>query len=138
MSGKLTWSHWYEMLSIDDINKIKYYVYQCEINNIDVHGLRSIIKSNEYERLNEKTKLKIINGEDDKRLYQRILTRKGNLSLNKTAIKSVVRNLSKFHNSGYKGLYNGETANDIAKIKGLRYIEDILDNMVVANLFRVN
>ena len=22
MSGKLTWSHWYEMLSIDDINKI--------------------------------------------------------------------------------------------------------------------
>ena len=29
LSGKLTWSHWYEMLSIDDRNKIKYYVYQC-------------------------------------------------------------------------------------------------------------
>mgnify|MGYP004661004903 FL=1 len=24
LSGKLTWSHWYEMLSIKDINKIKY------------------------------------------------------------------------------------------------------------------
>lgn len=115
LSGKLTWSHWYEMLSIDDINKIKYYVYQCEINNIDVRGLRSIIKSNEYERLNEKTKLKIINGEDDKRLYQRILTRKDNSSLNKTTIKSVVRNLSKFHNSVYRKLYNNETANSRKK-----------------------
>ena len=35
----------------------------------------------------------------------------------------------KFHNAGYKGLYNGETADDIAKRKGLRYREDILDNM---------
>ncbi|MDO4963356.1 MAG: PDDEXK nuclease domain-containing protein [bacterium] len=65
MSGKLTWSHWYEMLSIDDINKIKYYVYQCEINNIDVRGLRNIIKANEYERLNEETKLKLINKEEN-------------------------------------------------------------------------
>lgn len=65
LSGKLTWSHWYEMLSIDDINKIKYYVYQCEINNIDVRGLRSIIKAKEYERLNEETKLKLINKEDN-------------------------------------------------------------------------
>lgn len=65
MSGKLTWSHWYEMLSINDINKIKYYVYQCESNNIDVRGLRSIIKANEYERLNEETKLKLINKEEN-------------------------------------------------------------------------
>ena len=65
MSGKLTWSHWYEMLSINDINKIKYYVYQCESNNIDVRGLRSIIKANEYERLNEETKLQLINKEEN-------------------------------------------------------------------------
>ena len=64
LSGKLTWSHWYEMLSIKDINKIKYYVNQCEINNIDVRGLRNIIKSNEYERLSIETRNKLI--EDDK------------------------------------------------------------------------
>ena len=40
-----------------------------------------------------------------------------------------VKNFDKFHNSGYKGLYNGETANDIAKRKKHRYREDILDNM---------
>lgn len=60
MSGKLTWSHWYEMLSINDIDKITYYVYQCEINHIDVRGLRNIIKANEYERLPESTRTKLI------------------------------------------------------------------------------
>ena len=79
--------------------------------------------------------------EDEKRFYQRDLTRKGNYSLNKAAKKAGVKNFDKFHNSGYKGLYNGETADDIAKRKGLRYREDILDNMgseeLAANLFRI-
>ncbi len=80
--------------------------------------------------------------EDEKRLYQRDLTRKGNYSLNITAKNAGVKNFDKFHNFGYKGLYNGETANDIAKRKGLRYREDILDNMgsdeLIANLFRIS
>ena len=79
--------------------------------------------------------------EDEKRFYQRDLTKKGNYSLNQTAKKAGVKNFDKFHNVGYKGLYNGETANDIAKRKGLRYREDILDNMgseeLAANLFRI-
>ena len=72
-------------------------------------------------------------------LYQRNLTRKGNYSLNRVARDVGVKNFDKFHNSGYKGLYNGETANDIARRKKLRYREDILDNMgseeLAANLF---
>ena len=80
--------------------------------------------------------------EDEKRLYQRNLTRKGNYSLNIAAKNAGVKNFDKFHNSGYRGLYNGETANDIAKRKGLRYREDILDNMgsdeLIANLFRIS
>ena len=79
--------------------------------------------------------------EDEKRFYQRNLTKKGNYSLNQTAKKAGVKNFDKFHNAGYKGLYNGETANDIAKRKKLRYREDILDNMgseeLAANLFRI-
>ena len=80
--------------------------------------------------------------EDEKRFYQRNLTRKGNYSLNMVARNVGVRNFDKFHNAGYKGLYGGETANDIARRKKLRYREDILDNMnedeLVANLFRIN
>ena len=89
------------------------------------------ISENEYRLLTE----------DEKRFYQRDLTRKGNYSLNQTAKKAGVKNFDKFHNSGYKGLYNGGTADDIAKRKGLRYREDILDNMgseeLAANLFRI-
>lgn len=80
--------------------------------------------------------------EDEKRFYQRNLTKKGNYSLNQTAKNAGVKNFDKFHNFGYKGLYNGETADDIAKRKGLRYREDILDNMgsdeLIANLFRIS
>ena len=64
----------------------------------------------EYEKLSE----------DQKRIYQRNLTKKGNYSLNQTAKIAGVKNFDKFHNYGYKGLYNGEPANDIAKRKGLR------------------
>ncbi len=80
--------------------------------------------------------------EDEKRFYQRNLTKKGNYSLNQMAKNAGVKNYDKFHNYGYKGLYNGETADDIAKRKKLRYREDILDNMgsdeLIANLFRIS
>ena len=91
------------------------------------------------QELNEKEYSEL--SEDEKRFYQRNLTRKGNYSLNQAAKKVGVKNFDKFHNSGYKGLYNGETADDIAKRKGLRYREDILDNMgsveLGANIFRI-
>jgi len=80
--------------------------------------------------------------EVEKRFYQRSLTKKGNYSLNIAAKNAGVKNFDKFHNAGYKGLYNGEAAGDIAKRKGLRYREDILDNMgsdeLATNLFRIS
>lgn len=80
--------------------------------------------------------------DDEKRFYQRKLTRQGNYTLQKVASFAGVKNMAEFHNAGYKGLYNGETADDIFKRKKLRYREDILDNMnedeLIANLFRIN
>ena len=80
--------------------------------------------------------------EDEKRLYQRRLTKQGNYTLQKVAASAGVKNMAEFHNAGYRGLYNGDTADDIFKRKKLRYREDILDNMnedeLVANLFRIN
>ena len=79
--------------------------------------------------------------EDEKRLYRRNHARKGNYNLNKTAVNSGVKDLARFHNAGYKGLYNGETTDDIFKRKKLRYREDILDNMgseeLADNIFRI-
>ena len=80
--------------------------------------------------------------DDDKRFYQRRLTKQGNYTLQKVATSAGVKNMAEFHNAGYKGLYNGETADDIFKRKKLRYREDILDNMgsdeLIANLFRIS
>ena len=80
--------------------------------------------------------------EDEKRLYRRKQTKDGNKILYKIAREKGVKKFDRFTNAGYKGLYNGETADDIAKRKGLRYREDILDNMgsdeLIANLFRIS
>lgn len=79
--------------------------------------------------------------EDEKRFYIRKQTKDGNYSLQQVAKRAGVKNMDMFHNAGYKGLYNGETADDIFKRKGLRYREDILDNIgseeLVANEFRI-
>ena len=64
LSAQLTWSHYVELLSIDDINKIDYYINICESQNLSVRQLRERIKSKEYERLPESTKNKLIVKED--------------------------------------------------------------------------
>ena len=60
LSVQLTWSHYVELLSIKDINKINYYINICETQNLSVRELRQRIKSNEYERLPKETKNKLI------------------------------------------------------------------------------
>ena len=56
---QLTWSHYREVLSLEDINKITYYLNICEEQNLSVRELRQKIKSDEYERLDEETKKKL-------------------------------------------------------------------------------
>jgi DNA-damage-inducible protein D len=80
--------------------------------------------------------------EDEKRLYRRKQTKEGNKALYKLAVTKGVKNFDKFTNAGYRGLYNGETADDIARRKKLRYREEILDHMgsaeLSANAFRIS
>ena len=79
--------------------------------------------------------------EDEKRLYTRVNVSNKNKKLFYTAKKSGVKDFGKFNNYGYMGLYNGETAKDIAKRKSLDDSEEILDWMgsteLAANLFRI-
>lgn len=51
LTAKLTWSHICEVLYIDDINKINYYLKISEEQNLSYRELHRKIKSNEYERL---------------------------------------------------------------------------------------
>lgn len=79
--------------------------------------------------------------EDEKRLYTRKNVKDKNKYLFDTAKLAGVKNYGKFNNYGYRGLYNGETAKDIANRKGISEKEDILDYMssteLAANLFRI-
>ena len=66
VSPKLSYSHYVELLPYKDINKINYYIKIIEEQNLSVRELRQRIKSSEYERLDENTKLKLINKEETK------------------------------------------------------------------------
>lgn len=90
------------------------------------------ITEEEYSKLSE----------DEKRLYTRINVKNKNKYLFDTAKKAGVSNYGRFNDYGYRGLYAGETAKQIAKRKGIDPTkEDILDYMgsteLAANLFRI-
>lgn len=61
VSQQLTQGHYVELLPIDDINKINYYIKISEEENLSIRELRERIKSNEYERLDIETRNKLIN-----------------------------------------------------------------------------
>ena len=60
----LTWSHYTELLALNDINKINYYIDICKKQSLSRNDLRNKIKSKEYERLSEETKNKLITNEE--------------------------------------------------------------------------
>jgi len=64
MSTLLSWSHYTELMILDNIDEINYYIKITKEQNLSVRELRNRIKNKEYERLDEKTKLKLINKEE--------------------------------------------------------------------------
>lgn len=63
LSHLLTWSHYIEIIPINNVTIINYYINICICLNLSVRELRNKIKNKEYERLDEETKNKLINNE---------------------------------------------------------------------------
>jgi hypothetical protein len=92
---------------------------------------------------NATTDLLVELSEDQRRLFLRGQVADRNLSLAETAQSAGVlttRNFAPFQDWGYHGLYDGETAKDIATRKGLGRRQQLLDWMgpeeLADNLFR--
>lgn len=63
LNAQLSMSHYRLLFSLNDDIEIDYYINQIVIRNLSKRELETIIKSNEYKRLPEKTKIKLINKE---------------------------------------------------------------------------
>lgn len=63
LSHLLTWSHYIEIIPMNNVTIINYYINICIYQNLSVRELRNKIKNKEYERLDEETKNKLINNE---------------------------------------------------------------------------
>jgi len=64
MPHQLSWSHILSLLPVNNIEKIKYYINISEQQNLSYRELRERIKNKEYERLDDKTKEKLITNEE--------------------------------------------------------------------------
>lgn len=66
LSTQLSWSHYSELLPIKNIDEINYYIKVIKYQNLSVRELRNKIKNNEYERLDNKTKEKLLCEKENK------------------------------------------------------------------------
>ena len=64
--AQLSWSHIIELLKLNNVDKINYYVKICNEQNLSVRELRNKIKNKEYERLSIETKEKLKTKEENK------------------------------------------------------------------------
>ena len=64
MSHLLSYSHYVELVVLDDINAINYYINAVISNKLTVRDLRKRIKNKEYERIDEDTRNKLVNNNE--------------------------------------------------------------------------
>ena len=64
LAAQLSWSHYCELLPLKDINEINYYIKITSEQFLSKRELREKIKNKEYQRLDDNTKLKLINKEE--------------------------------------------------------------------------
>lgn len=66
MRSQLSWTHYRELLKLNDINEINYYIETSIKQNLSYRALHKKIQNREYQRLDNKTKEKLTRKEESK------------------------------------------------------------------------
>ena len=95
MRSKLTWTHYRELLIFEDKNIISYYINISINQNLTYRQLHQKIKSNEYERIDNMTKIKLANHKEiniiDNIKHPIIIKNKYNVAeINEKILKSLI------------------------------------------------
>ena len=64
LRSKLTWTHYRTLFVLSNNDEIKYYIKLAVEQNLSYRGLHERIMANEYNRLDDKTKLKLVNNDE--------------------------------------------------------------------------
>ena len=64
VSAELSWTHYRELFRITDNDEIEYYINTCISERLSYRELLNRLRNNEYQRLDIKTRDKIINKQD--------------------------------------------------------------------------
>ena len=114
--SKLSWTHYRILLNIKDENKLNYYIDIAEKQSLSSRKLEAKIKSNEYERLSDEAKSKIVNKEN--------ISIKDNL-LNPIIINSNNKDIDIFNEKVLKELILNDISNFMEQLgKGYSFIKD--------------
>lgn len=62
--SKLSWSHYIQLLSLKNVDEIIYYINVTINNNLNKRELQEKINNQEYDRLSNETKIKLIESEE--------------------------------------------------------------------------
>ena len=113
VTANLSWGHWIELLSIKNINEMKYYINQAEKLFLTTRELRQRIKNNEYERLDESTKKKL-------KTFQKNLAKQMK-ELGKNTAEGFAKGITKGNNSVVAAIaqMTGQTVSQIKKNLGI-------------------
>ena len=132
--SNLSWTHCRELLLLNDKNEIKYYIKIVNEQNIGYRQLHEKIKNKEYERLDDKTKEKLIKNEETKigdYIKKPILIKTNEEIITEKALKNtIIENIEEFMKELGKGYSFIKSEYKISDYRTNNYIDILLFNYV--------
>ena len=138
MPAQLTWSHYIELFVLDDKSEIDYYIDITLKEKLGYRQLHKRIKSKEYQRLDDKTKNKLMNKKEldiydniKNPIYINTYTNNNNSNIEEKILKSyILRDMDNFLKQLGNGFCYVENEFKIQVGKAYNYIDILLFNYI--------